>query len=665
MKNQPFILPLCGLVLGILLAEYLPNYQLNQALSFFFVFFYVFLLGYFIYRRRYTLVFFVLFIRIGFFLAETQNRFTPIPSIFQETENWIQLEIEEVYKPSEKYRKYKAKIISIDSIKIAQTNLLLYWKREFPMIHPSDQVWVNAKIQPSPKALNPHQFDYSQYLKRQKIRYVSFVLDPNFHLQEGNSFWHFTSSYKRNIHQKLQESSYSKNSADIIGAMILGDRTEMDDEVQETYRKTGVVHILSVSGLHIMIVYTMFYVLLYPLIYLKNGRIIRILASLILIWSYVLLVGFQPPILRSALMITVFHGSYTFQRKPNIYHTLAVTALVLLCINTNFLFDVGFQLSYSAVFFIVYLHPVYQKLFRPKTKTSRYTIGFVGTSISAQLGTFPIAAYYFHQTSGLFLAGNLVMILASNLMIAGGMISILLIELKISFPMWTLAFNGFIELCNQYMDWLSGFDFLIFERIHFEFWEVILLLLMIVLLNFILTQPKFKPIVLLISILFIFQIQRHIRIHELNAKKEIIVFHQYKNSVIGLRNGKEMDVYIQNISDTVNLQKYLLKSYSIKENIKEIRFFEMHEPQLSFYGKSHNLIVFKERKFLVMNENYRHITSDVDFILIQSNSKLLMDSISNQTEFMLDGSNYPNHLGQTNKEFWRTHEMGAKIIRLR
>src|SRR5690606_1841508 len=124
-------------------------------------------------------------------------------------------------------------------------------------------------------------------------------------------------------------------------------------------------------------VYMMFYFLLYPMVYLKNGKIIRILVSLFLIWSYVILVGFQPPILRSALMITVFHVTITFHRKPNIYHTLTVTAFILLCFRTNFLFDIGFQLSYMAVFFIVYLHPIYQKIFKPRNYFSKLTVGFM------------------------------------------------------------------------------------------------------------------------------------------------------------------------------------------------------------------------------------------------------------------------------------------------
>lgn len=664
MKNQPFIVPLCGLTLGILLAEYNFDFQLNQTMQIFIILLYFLLFIFLFIQKRILFLIFFLFIRIGFFLAENQNRFTPIPEELQNEEIWMLVKIEEAYKPSEKYRKYKAKILSIDSLSVQKTNLLLYWKREFPMIHPSDQVWVKAKIQSTPKALNPHQFDYSRYLKRQKIHYQIFVNSDSFQIEEGNSFWHFTSSFKRNIHDQLLESNYSKNSADIIGAMILGNRTEMDEEIQDTYRKTGVVHILSISGLHIMIVYTLFYILLYPIMYVKNGRIYRILLSLILIWSYVLLVGFQPPILRSALMITVFQSAYTFQRKPNIYHTLAVTALVLLCINTNFLFDVGFQLSYSAVFFIVFLHPVYQKLFRPKTKMSRYIIGFVGTSISAQLGTFPIAAYYFHQTSGLFLAGNFVMMLASNFMIAGGMISIILLELNIHFPLWISLFNAFIFYCNIYMDWLSGFDFLIFERISFQIWEVFLLLVLIILAKHVLLEMKFKVLITFIGLIFLFQIQHHNRIIKLNLKKEIIVFHQYKNSVIGIRNGKKMDVYVGNLSDTLNVQKYLMKSFSIHENIKDIQYFEMENPKQSFYGKSKNLIQVEQKKILILSDNHLEIPKDVHFVLVQSNSKTKFDSISKDVTIILDGSNYPNFVIETENEIWKTVEKGAKIIPL-
>src|SRR5690606_23433081 len=115
-------------------------------------------------------------------------------------------------------------------------------------------------------------------------------------------------------------------------------------------------------------------------------------------------------------MISLYYLAMVFRRKPNIYHTLAVSAFILILANPNFIWDVGFQLSYSAVFFIVWLMPVYRKIFPTKNKKLIYVRDFVGTSISAQAGTFPIATYYFHQSSGLFLAGNILMIPASFIM---------------------------------------------------------------------------------------------------------------------------------------------------------------------------------------------------------------------------------------------------------
>src|SRR5690625_6295354 len=159
-----------------------------------------------------------------------------------------------------------------------------------------------------------------------------------------------------------------------------------------------------------MMVYSVFYFLLSPVSRLKNGKQIRVLISLILIWSFVILVGFHPPVLRSALMILVFHMAVVFKRQPNVYHSLAVSAFILLLFNQNFLFDVGFQLSYSAVFFIVYLHPIYQRYFRPKSKFSKIAIGFVGTYILGKLGTCQFMINYFLHASVVIFVGNVVML---------------------------------------------------------------------------------------------------------------------------------------------------------------------------------------------------------------------------------------------------------------
>ena len=660
MKNQPFIAPLAGLMLGILFADFLP-FLSADGISLLGLFILIILCIYFGYKRNNSLQFLFIFLLIGWIHSSYFNSFHPIPHYQIEKESWIKLEIKETYKPSAKFRKYKARILQIDST-YSENYALLYWKRENQELFSQDEIWINTKIIQNKKPLNPHQFDYSKWLGRQNIHYTIFSDTVYWKEKTGNSIASKTSQYKRKAHRQLQENGYTKSSADLIGAMLLGDRTEMDAQTEENYRKTGVVHILSISGLHVMMVYSIFMILLYPLIYLRNGKIIRILLSLVLIWSFVIFVGFQPPVLRSAVMISVYYITISFHRKPNVYHTLAVSAFILLFINPNFLFDVGFQLSFSAVFFIVYLHPIYQKTFRPKSKLSKTIVGFIGTSISAQLGTFPFTALYFHQTSGLFLAGNLVMIAASYFMMAGGAISMILLEMNMSFSIWIQVFNGFIEFCNSYIAWLSGFDTLVFENISFDGWESFLILCGIIWLKFIWTQPNFKRILIGFGIIFLFQIHQIQTDYKTSRTKELIVFHQTRNSIIGIRNGRELDVYIQNISDSTTVNQYILRPYMLKEGIEKFQLKEMDSVFHTHYFKSENSLYFEGIHLFIHSENSKPISLNADYILVQNNSDLVLDSIDPKTQIIVDGSNYPNHLNESEIEIWKTRNQGAKII---
>lgn len=659
MKNQPFIAPVFGLMLGIFIVDFFFDSKLSIALKWSLIGIILCCGLGFWFRHKILAVFFI-FIAIGFFYSSQFNSFSGLTLTQLDKELFIQLKIKEIYKPSAKFRKYKAEILQIDSTSTSNF-ALLYWKKENQEIYPGDEIWLKTKILPTQKPLNPHQFDYAKWLRRQNIHYTIFS-DTIFHQTNATSSYFHFAKYKRRIYQKLVDSGYSKSSADLIGAMLLGDRTEMNPQTEENYRKAGVVHILSISGLHVMMVFSIFMILLYPLIYLRNGKTIRILLSLTLIWSFVVFVGFQPPVLRSAVMISVYYITITFRRKPNVYHTLAVSAMILLLINPNFLFDIGFQLSFSAVFFIVYLHPIYQKIFRPKSKFSQYFVSFLGTSISAQLGTFPIAAYYFHQTSGLFLAGNLVMILASYGMIWGGMFALLLVEFGIKFNFFIHLFNGFIAFCNEYIAWLSSFDAFVFENISFNSFEVFLILVGIILIKIIWKKPNFKWIITGLSVILIFQVQRMIRSYQFEKKKEIIVFHQTRNSVVGVRDGFQLDVYVQNISDSVNLRKYLVNPYVINEGIRKVKLRDLEKSHHSNYYKSNHSIYFEGKQLVLTHGEFVHKTIHADYVLIQNNSEINLDSISSKTEIIIDGSNYPNHLKDVEIPFWKTREKGARII---
>lgn len=643
MKSQPFILPLLGLIGGIVLADFSPNGKSLIAILLLFIlliFLFFSLQRNSIYYSGLILLFFTLF---SLQHTKNYNQYTPIDESILGKEVLLKLKIVETYRSSEKYKKYKAEILQIDSFTYSKTNILFYLNKEKQDLYTGDKVWISSKIHPTPKSLNPHQFDYSKYLKRQRIHYNVFsnsiILKEN-----GTGFIHYCSLLKKDIYNSLLNLGYDKQSADQIGAMLLGDRTEMNREVEDSYRKTGVVHILSISGLHIIMVYSIFYFLLYPLIYIKNGKSIRIFLSLILIWAYVLLVGFFPPVLRSAIMIAIYHITVAVHRNPNIYHTLAVSAFILLIINPNFLFDVGFQLSFSAVFFIVFFHKAIQPYIKTKSKTLKYLYNFIATCTSAQMGTLPFTILYFNQTSGLFLFGNIVLISASYIMMIGGMISIALLLVGWDFVLWRMFFDWFMKTCNQYIAWLSSFDFFVFDSLFLTTFDAILLFIGLIIIRYIIIQAKFKRVFTLLFLILLFQASRFYHQHQINMKNELIIFNFHKNTIIGKRKGSILLIYMDDLNDSARFQQYTLRSYAIKEKIKTIHFKSLNQ-----FNSNQDL-----------NPNY---------LLIQKNTTLhkttSLDSNTNNMIFILDGSSYNNHRKKFSSfNVWDTKVDGALIIDL-
>lgn len=660
MKNQPFIIPLLGIIIGTFFSDSFSGYLVL-------VFFVLILLAYILsflfsgFHKSFSFGILVIFTLIGSLNFKIHNYHKSIPDDLLENPFWINLEIKEIYRPSEKFCKYKAQIISVDSVKINRNSALLYWRKNYEDLNPGDKIWVKAKIQPAPVALNPYQFDYAKFLKRQRIDYMIFS-DFVFHKEKsGRSFPNSVARFKKEVYNKFIQNGYSKNAADIIGAMLLGDRNEMDKEVEDQYRKTGVVHILSISGLHVMMVYSIFMIVLYPIVFLPKGKLLRISVCLVFIWAYAFFVGLQPPVLRSALMISIYYLSVAFNRKSDIYHTLMVSAFILLLINPNFFFDVGFQLSFSAVFFIVWLMPVFTKIIKPKRKIGKITTGFLGTSIAAQLGTFPFSAYYFNQTSGLFLAGNLIMILASYFMIVGGIISVGLACFDFFPKSWTMLFNFFIRTCNDYIEWLSGFDLLIFEKISFNVFEVILILTGVIFLRYILLNTKFQNVIFFLGLILIFESENFYRAELMKNKQEIIVFHQNRNSILGIRNGKNMDVFVSDLNDSTRIKKFILNPYTIHEQISEVNLFSMNKPVHSFYYKNRNVLLWKNKKIMIPEKNNYSGLSKADFIIIRNNTKIDISSIPDSAKIIVDGSNYPNYLSEE-KEVWKTRKNGAFVL---
>jgi len=661
MKNHFFTFLVICLALGILLSESVnpaPKLRIYFIITFFGLFFSLLIRNKIIQTTSIGLQIFLL----GILVHSTNNNQLQTNFSPDKTPKIYHVKIEEIYKPSAKYLKFKVKNLSTHEISMS------YFPKNFDTIYPMDTLVVLGKLSPLFKPLNPNQFDYSNYLKLQNITSSLYVSDILIHNSNHFSWNKITAKSKKNIREKMKNFGYSTETRSIVSSMLLGDRTEISSELNESYIATGVVHILSISGLHVVMIYIILQFVLRPLLTLKNGHKIRIIIALIIIWIFAFYVDMQPPVFRSALMISIYYISELLKRPKNIYHTISLSAFIILIIQPNYLFDVGFQLSFSAVFFIVWLHPIFKKMFQPKHQIPRYIYELSTTSISAQLGTMPFATYYFNQFSGLFLLGNLVLIPASFLMIIGSLIALLLIILDLDFQLYVTLFNFFIETCNAYIKWLSSFEGLIFKQVYISPLVAFCLLIALYFLRPLVLKKSRIALVGCVVSIFIIQINRFFDVKRIRNSHEIIIFHQYKQSLIGVRNGQDLKIFSSENLDSSLTKLYTIRPYQLRNRIRNTDYFSLdsvvNHPE--FYKSKSVLVVENHRIFI--GQNLTEIPEEIDYILVR-NSNFKPNHFNNLDQIkrvIADGSNYPSYVSEldsllkieSDSIFWKTSEKG-------
>lgn len=192
----------------------------------------------------------------------------------------------------------------------------------------------------------------------------------------------------------------------VIAAMTLGDKSLLDRKVVKTYREVGVAHILALSGLHMMIIYAV----VTMAIGWWRYRLLKEVVTILSMWAFAFLVGLSPSVVRSAFMISIYALLSLGYREKMSVNTLAFTAIVMLVVNPGSLYDIGFQLSFAAVLAILILNPIFAKIIPPHVLQEHRWLkvwwAITTVSVSAQLGTAPLVAYYFGTFSTYFLLSN-------------------------------------------------------------------------------------------------------------------------------------------------------------------------------------------------------------------------------------------------------------------
>lgn len=440
-------------------------------------------------------------------------------------------------------------------------------------------VKVKTTLQQNASNKNPNQFDYSKYLADKQIYAQIYINKTEITINKKlkKDVWYYSGRLHSRIVRNLEKVHFNKEEMNVALALILGQQQEISQDIIQDYQYSGATHILSVSGLHVGFIMIFINFILKPIPNTRKGSLIKLLSILISLSAFAIISGLSPSVLRSVVMFSFLAIGNHLRRSGSIYHTLLVSILLILLFEPYFLFDVGFQLSYLALFFIVWLQPVLKKIWAPKNKILISVWNALTVSFAAQIGTLPLCLYYFHQFPGLFFVTNIIIIpLLSFIMIAG--IIVMLIAIYSSPPVFLIQiFEKSIYLLNKTIHIVASFEWFVIRDISFNSYYLLTFYLVIISAIIWTKNPTYNKLVFLLITIISLQFSVLFTKREIENTSELIVYNTKKNTLISERKGKDIIVFTKDTFSKNNaLNSYLVGNFSkVKstQNIKNTLFY--------------------------------------------------------------------------------------------
>ncbi|MFD0863703.1 ComEC/Rec2 family competence protein [Sungkyunkwania multivorans] len=442
--------------------------------------------------------------------------------------------VREVLKPNAFQQRYVLKLQKLNDHKV-HGKVILNVSRDstYKPLLVDEVITTKATLVPIGGPLNPHQFDYRTYLKRRYI-YHQVTLAPNQIAsvqKKPSTIFGLSFRLRNRIMNSLNAHDVDPDALSIINALLLGQRQDISKETYGNYVDAGAIHILAVSGLHVAIVIGILYLLLTPLTYFKNGRKIQTLFIVLAVWSFAVIAGLSPSVVRAATMFSLLTVALNSNRLTNTTNVVAASMFVLLLTNPNYLFEVGFQMSYAAVLAIVWFNPVFNKLL-VFPKGLRWVWNTFTISCAAQLGVLPIGLFYFHQFPGLFFITNLVIIPLLGMIIGLGILVILLALLNV-LPLFVANIYGLIiGSMNQFIAWVAQQEAFVFKDISFSLPKLIISYLLIFSFLALLKRYHVKRFAFVLISILLFQGVIIYEKFEVHGKHELMILHKSRGTII-------------------------------------------------------------------------------------------------------------------------------------
>ena len=585
LQRTPFFRLLLPLILGIIVYQYV-DFQHWGLYAMFFLAIVLMVLPFAIRipKRQFQFrwlfgcgIFLFLFVLIYFLSGEREKE-----NVFQRLNSKGIYRVELTAAPIEKAKSYLCKVDVIqyfDSTNWVTTRgkAILYLQKDSAAskLLFGDRLMLEAKFSPPERALNPDGFDYAAYLKRQGVGAVCYVPSGSWRMTDrdmGFSIQRQADICRNYLLNIYREFHIEGDEFAVLAALTLGYTDALQPDLRASYSATGAMHILSVSGMHVGVVYVVMAFLLSFLNKNQRQKVLKATLISLFLWGYAFLSGLSPAVVRATLMFSFVAIATCFERKSQIYNTIFMSAFFMLLYNPDFLFDVGFQLSYSAVLSIIFFQPIIGKLYIANNKYSKAVWDLFSVSLAAQLGTMPFTLYYFQQFPNYFLLTNFVAIPLSTIVIYLAMA--LLMTSFVPYLSAGVAFllKWSLWLLNFLIVWVQNLPYSL-SHVSLDIRQTIVVFLAVFCFSAYFFYKKFSALVVGLSAVLlacVFNLQTN---YQTMTSKRMIVFAGQKNTHVNFIDRNRNYVFT---TDSVEMER-IAKAFWQNQKFEKPHYIHQNE----------------------------------------------------------------------------------------
>lgn len=385
---------------------------------------------------------------------------------------------------------------------------------------------------------NPFSFDQKKYANRNGFFHQCFLSDKDILITSQKDVKpNLINRLKAFPESVIKESIKDGTTRALILAMVLNDRAQLEPELVNAYSTTGIIHIIAISGSHIMLLASIILLTIGKIPFIRNGRYIY---AMLLVWIYISITGFPPSAVRAGVMFSIYAIANSLKRENQQINAWAASGFLLLCYNPYWIYDVGFQLSFLAVLSLLLFTKGITDWWKPQNFILDWLWKGIAVSISVQILVFPLAIYYFNQFPLLVFLANIPAGLFSVILMIGTMILLMLSGFG-HVALWvgkaltfvTKAFHSFIFILSEYAP--EQLKLLYIDAV--EYWIIMAIIISICIFIYF-KRPTYLFAGLAFSILFTLNaiLGETTALHQ----EKVIVYNTNNESNISIIKGKKM-----------------------------------------------------------------------------------------------------------------------------